>query len=169
MQKKSGNALAGPLVVMLHKGGGASCRPPFVDSLMRRVLWQGKTNSAEPRQSKPGSRAKSAGPKVGLRPARWLGQQVWCSRPGRGFFPARTTIPVEQVAIFIAFVTFRSILAPNLARSSNLAWPSLSGCVSQSVNARRPGEPGRSRFLGEPGGRKSPHSLPITLESGKNP
>ena len=27
---------------------------------------QGKTNSAEPRQSKPGSRAKSAGPKVGL-------------------------------------------------------------------------------------------------------
>ena len=47
------------------------------------ACWQGKTNSAEPRQSKPGSRAKSAGPKVGLRPTRWLGQQVWCSKSER--------------------------------------------------------------------------------------
>ena len=70
----------------LHKGGRRFAPPPFVDSLMRLAggrgkakqgRLQGKTNSAEPRQSKPGSRAKSAGPKVGLRPTRWLGQQVW--------------------------------------------------------------------------------------------
>ena len=58
-------------------GGGAKRRLPY------EACWQGKTNSAEPRQSKPGSRAKSAGPKVGLRPTRWLGPQVWRSEiPG---------------------------------------------------------------------------------------
>ena len=67
----------------LHKGGRRFAPPRFVDSLVRLAggrgkakqgRLQGKTNSAEPRQSKPGSRAKSAGPKVGLRPPRWLGQ-----------------------------------------------------------------------------------------------
>ena len=56
--------------------------PPPLCGFPYEACWQGKTNSAEPRQSKPGSRAKSAGPKVGLRPPRWLGQQVWCSDPG---------------------------------------------------------------------------------------
>ena len=65
------------------KGSGGLRPPPPLCGFPCEACWQGKTNSAEPRQSKPGSRAKSAGPKVGLRPTRWLGPQVWRSEiPG---------------------------------------------------------------------------------------
>ena len=96
-------------------------RPAFVDSLLRRAggrgkakqgRLQGKTNSAEPRESKPGSRAKSAGPKVGLRPTRWLGQQVWCSRPGglRLFFPGKNDVSWKTCVDFDGFCNFYIIL-----------------------------------------------------------
>ena len=95
----------------IHKGGRREAPPPFVEaarsaaSLMRLVgsigkakqgRLQGKTNSAEPRQSKPGSRAKSVRAKGPKGPCKGPIHKCWAKGP-KG--PCMGPIPKKRILL----------------------------------------------------------------------